>query len=79
MSVVDAWPSIAFGKEGFLTRHLRARQLEKVAYRSVFLRSLNYAAGAKSMGSDLNLQGQSGNCSSLDISENAREHGNHFS
>ena len=49
-SVIDARLTVALGKEGLQARHLRVRQPEKVAHRSVSLRRLNHAAAASSMG-----------------------------
>jgi hypothetical protein len=41
---IDAGLAVALGKEGLQPRHLRVRQPEKVADRSVSLRSLKHAA-----------------------------------
>jgi hypothetical protein len=42
--VIDARLAMALGEEGLKPRHLRVGQPEKVAHRSVSLRSLNHAA-----------------------------------
>lgn len=50
--VIDARLTVALGKEGLQTGHLRVGQPEKVAHDPVFLRSLNQAASARSTGPD---------------------------
>ena len=50
--VIYARLTVALGKEGLESRHLRLGQPEKVAHRSISLRRLNHAASRQSMGPD---------------------------
>ena len=50
--VINARLTVALGKEGLQTGHLRVAQPEKVAHNPVSMQSLNQAASARSMGPD---------------------------